>query len=91
MLDNEMFWGIRLWKELLHIPRNLEAHMHFQSYAHAQEIFEKVLSLSPLADLESLCQQEVKIKATLSSTWLGVEDVFQLTHRAPLQRMRGLF
>lgn len=61
--------------------------MHFQSCAHTQERNGRVLKLLPSADLESLYQQEVKVKGALSTAWLGVEGVLQHTSRALLQRL----
>lgn len=63
-----MLWGNKGFGKLLHIPRILEGYMHFQSCAHAQERPEKVLKLSPFADLESSYQEEVKAKVALSTT-----------------------
>lgn len=37
---------------------------------------------SLLADLNTLCQQELRAKTELSTAWLGVEGVHR-THRAP--------
>lgn len=43
--------------------------------------------LSPLADLEVLCKQELRDKAELSTAWRSVQGMRKHSYRAPLQRL----
>ena len=45
------------------------------------------LSVSPMADFEYLCKQELRGKVELSTTWLSVQGMLKHPYRAPLQKL----
>lgn len=80
-LENEMSLG--LWKTLTYFSRHSHTHTELNS---CPEKTWKSHEVSPLAELEALCKQELKAKAELSPACWNIADKSQHTHRGLRQR-----
>lgn len=74
--------SIGRFEKLSHISENLEGHMHvpFCLLFVCSEKTWDVINLLPLAKLEVLHKQEVKVNAELGTAYWNIAGIFQHTH-----------